>query len=216
VQKNSICVIDHNYLKNGCTFNRSKRLDSWEDDNEDWIANYFISTGIGEDNTFQSMNVKSYVKNNSIHIIRHNYINNGCTFNQGKRLDSWEDEDEDWIANYFISTEICGDNTYQSMNVKSYVQNNSIRIIHHNYINNSRTFNQSKRMDSWEDDNEDWSLGFFILTEIGGDSTYRQSMNVKSCVQNNSICIIYHNYMNNGRTFNQSEQKDSWEDDDED
>ena len=83
-------------------------------------------------------------------------------------------------------------------------------------MNNGRTFNQSKRMDSWEDDNEDWSLGFFILTEIGGDSTYRQSMNVKSCVQNNSICIIYHNYMNNGRTFNQSEQKDSWEDDDED
>ena len=56
---------------------------------------------------------------------------------------------------YFISTEIGGDNTYQSMSVKSYMQNNSNRIIDHTYMNNGRTFNRSKRIDSCDNEDED-------------------------------------------------------------
>ena len=44
-----------------------------------------------------------------------------------------------------------------------------------------------------------------ILVEILRD----QSMHVKTCVQNNSIRVIDHNYMNNGRNFNPSERMDS-------
>ena len=52
-------------MNNGCTFNRSKRLDIWENNDEDWIANYFILFGIGGDNTYQSMNVKTWCGSSS-------------------------------------------------------------------------------------------------------------------------------------------------------
>ena len=65
------------------------------------------------------MNVKTCVQNNSIWVIGHNYINNGCTFNPSKQLDSWDDKDEDCDVNYFIYTHIDWDTTYQSMNAKS-------------------------------------------------------------------------------------------------
>ena len=94
----------------------------------------FILTEIGGDNTCQSTNVKSWVQNNSTHVIDHNYINTGRTFNRSERLDSYEDEDESCSVDYYISTEIGGDNTYQSTNVELCLQNNSIRIIYHTCI----------------------------------------------------------------------------------
>ncbi len=50
----------------------------------------------------QSMHVKTCVQNNSIQVIGHNYINNGCNFNPSKQLDSWEEKDEDCNVDYFI------------------------------------------------------------------------------------------------------------------
>jgi hypothetical protein len=91
----------------------------------------FILTEIGGDNTCQSTNVKSCVQNNSTRVIDHNYINTGRTFNRSERLDSYENEDENCSLDYFISTEIGGDNTCQCTNVKLCVQNNSTRVIGH-------------------------------------------------------------------------------------
>ena len=73
---------------------------------------------------------------------------------------------------YFILTEFGGDNTCQSTNVKSCVQNNSTRVIDHNYINTGRTFNRSERLDSYDNEDKNCSLDYFISTEIGGDNTY--------------------------------------------
>ena len=97
-------------------------------------------------------------------VIGHNYADNHLILYRSKQIDSWDNDDENCSVNFFILTKFGGDNTYQSMNVKSYVQNNSIRIIHHNYMNNGRTLNWSKRMDSWDNDNEDWIANYYFLT----------------------------------------------------
>ena len=50
----------------------------------------------------------------------------------------------------------------QSMHVKTFVQNNSIGVIGHNYMNNGRNFDPSKQLDSWDNNNEDWFVDYFI------------------------------------------------------
>ena len=59
------------------------------------------------------------------------------------------------------------------MNVKTCVQNNSIHIIPHNYMNNGRTINQIKQLNLREDDNEDCSVDYLFLLQIGVDNTYQ-------------------------------------------
>ena len=89
-------------MNNGCNFNPSKRLDSWEknDDVVGWIILFWcILVEILGD---QIMHVKTCVQNNSIQVIGHNYMNNGCTFNPSKQMDSWEDKDEDCNVDHFI------------------------------------------------------------------------------------------------------------------
>ena len=51
----------------------------------------------------------------------------------------------------------------KSMHVKTCVQNIIIQVIDHNYMNNGRNFNPSKRIDSREDKNEDCTV-YFLWT----------------------------------------------------
>ena len=77
-------------------------MDSWEDNNEDCCVNYLILCILVEILRDLSMHVKTCVQNNSIQVIGHNYMNNGCTFNPSEQQDSWEDEDEYCNVDYFI------------------------------------------------------------------------------------------------------------------
>ena len=75
-----------------------------------------------------------------------------------------------WIILFWcILVEILHD---QSMNVKTCVQNISIRVIGHNYMNNGRPVNQSKWLDSWENKYEDCYVDYFILMHIGWDTLW--------------------------------------------
>ena len=56
----------------------------------------------------------------------------------------------------------------------------------HNYIIIVRKFNPSEEMDSWDDNDEDYTVDYFMPLQIGWDTTY-QSMNVKTCVSNTTI-----------------------------
>ncbi len=60
----------------------------------------------------------------------------------------------------------------QSMHVKTCVQTNSIRVIGHNYMNNGHNFSPSEQLYSCEDNDEDCSADYFILTHIGWDTTW--------------------------------------------
>ena len=53
------------------------------------------------------------------------------------------------------------------------------QVIGHNYVGNQPILYWSERMDSWEDEDENCSLDYFISAEFGGDNT-NQSMNVKN------------------------------------
>ncbi len=44
-------------------------------------------------------------------------MNNDFTFNPSEQLDSWENNDEDFSADYFISTHIGWDTSDQSMHI---------------------------------------------------------------------------------------------------
>ena len=102
-------------MNNGCTFNPSKQMNSWEDKDEDCRLDYFILTHIGWDTTYQSMNVKTCYQTQQSTIFDHNYMNNGCTFNPIEQLDSWENNNEDCSVDYLISTHIAWDTSDQSI-----------------------------------------------------------------------------------------------------
>ena len=104
----------------------------------------------------------------------------------------------------------------QSMHVNTCVHNNSIRVIGHNYMNNGRNFNPSKRLDSWDNNDDDCSVDYFILMHIVLDTTWSKYACKNMRIKNNSIRVIGHNYMNNGCNFNPSKQMDSREDNNED
>ena len=151
-------------------------MDSWDNDDQNCSVDYFISTKFGGDNTYQSMNVKTSIQNNSTHVIDHNYVGNQPISYRSEHVDSWDNDHENCSVDYFISTKFGGDNTYQSMNVKTSIQNNSTYVIGHNYVGNQPILYWSKRMDSWDNDDENCSVDCFISTKFNGDNTYQRRM----------------------------------------
>jgi len=92
-------------------------------------------------------------------------------------------------VDYFISTKFGGDNTYQSMTVKTSIQNNSTHVIRFRIKVNGRIAETvTIKIVVW--------IILFISTKIGGDNKY-QSMNVKTSIKNNSTHVIGHNYVGN-------------------